>query len=397
MELRIESLFFPAGFQPFHGRRPFPPASFIQMPAGQSSGKQKQEQIGAFGEPAAVPGGLDDDRQGFDRTGISRDNILVSYVQPVFPGILFREQDLRRGFHPSVLRLFDLVEIDIIAAVDVVEGDYTHIVEPFTGTDDQRTVFADRIFERNQPVVDPHAPEKQFGIERFGLVAGLLHNDESVGSPEEQRIAPRVLIGGPVAVFNGVYPVRIPVFRLVGGLRVVPYEPAVRSKEEFSFAVFEYPVNDIADGSFPHGSVVFKLEQSPTRPDPEFPVFGTKDSPDIVGYLRPRVVERGDGTSVAVGKVMDQPASAIADPERMVHIFEQGEKEVLILQRFPEIQFLPLPDIRNTALVADNQPEDAAPHRSDPQRIPVALPNGVHITQVRRHISAQRPDFVPGE
>ena len=94
---------------------------------------------------------------------------------------------------------------------------------------------------------------------------------------------------------------------------------------------------------------------------------------------------------------MDQPASAIADPERMVHIFEQGEKEVLVLQRFPEIQFLPLPDIRNTALVADNQPEDAAPHRSDPQRIPVALPNGVHITQVRRHISAQRPDFVPGE
>lgn len=53
---------------------------------------------------------------------------------------------------------------------------------------------------------------------------GLLHNDESVGSPKERTaILLRVILGWPRrAVFNGVYPVRIPRISLaVGGLQVI--------------------------------------------------------------------------------------------------------------------------------------------------------------------------------
>ena len=76
----------------------------------------------------------------------------------------------------------------------------------------------------------------------------------------------------------------------------------------------------------------------------------------------------------------------------MVGILHQCKEKVLVLQRLAEVELLPRPHIGNTALLPERQPENPTTHRGNPQRIPMALPNRMDITKIRRKIPAQGPD-----
>ena len=256
MKLRVENLLLAFGLDALQCHGPSLLVPTVPIANDKRRRQDKQQHIQALRNHARIPRSPMYDQQRPNRSHIPRHHILVTHVQPVTPRMPLGKLQVRGGLQPAILHPLDMVEIDIVAAVDVVQRNHPQIIQPLVGAYGQYAVPRHGLVEGDQPVVDPHVTEQQIGIERFALVARLLHDDKPVRAAEKQLPAGRVLPGRTVTVLNRVDTVGVTVTGLRMRRGIVAQQTAVRRKVKFAVPILQDSMDDVADRRLAHRTIL---------------------------------------------------------------------------------------------------------------------------------------------